>query len=733
MSTTSTRTFEFKDDKSSKFWEITQTGSTVTVRYGKTGNNGQTQEKVFDDASAASRHVSKLITEKTDKGYLEVGSAPSSGTEKSVLSGEGRAAEGVTKPPAKTKVPKLANVKPTKPKNLAQDPEAAPESLLALLDKDIATNRLLAKHPRASSTLLEKLSHCSDKATREAVAENPSAPSETLQKLGAQFPRQLLKNPALDWMVLENPSLFSEIPEDTLAAIAKREDCSPDMLGHLARAGHGKGLLKSLVQNGSTPNVAVRYLMETEPEHLAERYEVPENSISEIKTLAQLHVAITGEIEESDALSRFSAALIERLVQTEIGDVTLLSQANVPKTVLDDVIAWNVLVVGSRELALSRPDLPSQILEVLAVTGDKRLLAGVKKAPNCPDTIKLATSPEDAKLRILESASQDTWDCREWIDCNSLPMLYLLTDHPRCTSQISKAEVLHRMVQVKHQSEMALKFIGLQPEINEKTFDLLLAILRDTSVYRNYGVYSSIGELAFNPALPSNLIRKIFYEIQEPHLTIWTLQGLAANRSTPPEILNSLASQSTKFTGILASNPSTPPDILRSLADHGNKFAEALSSNPSAPLDFLVRLAREQSKKYGQELLDNQIIPEDALISVVNGIDGDYLFNDEGVRQVLAHKNCTGRVLDALIARDSKFKGYYWDESWKQKVAKDERLSEQSLLLLANDSDLRLAIAKNSTATMTVLEKLLKSRDPQVRKAVERAINQRAKLAAKGI
>jgi hypothetical protein len=146
-----------------------------------------------------------------------------------------------------------------------------------------------------------------------------------------------------------------------------------------------------------------------------------------------------------------------------------------------------------------------------------------------------------------------------------------------------------------------------------------------------------------------------------------------------------------------------------------------------------VRLALEQPKKYGQELLENPILPEDALISVINGIDGDYLFNDEGVRRVLAHTNCTGRVVDALIARDSKFKGYYWDESWKQKVAKDERLSEQSLLLLANDSDLCLAIAKNSTATMTILEKLLKSRDPQVRKAAERAINQRAKLAAKGI
>lgn len=35
-----TRTFDYQDDKSSKFWEITQTGDTVTVRYDKTGTQG---------------------------------------------------------------------------------------------------------------------------------------------------------------------------------------------------------------------------------------------------------------------------------------------------------------------------------------------------------------------------------------------------------------------------------------------------------------------------------------------------------------------------------------------------------------------------------------------------------------------------------------------------------------------------------------------------------------------
>lgn len=723
----STRTFEFKDDKSSKFWEITQNGDTVTVRYGKTGTQGQSQDKVFADAVAASEHADKLIKEKTGKGYVEQGGDSTAGTETRVTP---EPSPQPDKPTAK-KAPKSKADKPSKPKNPAQDPEATPESLLDLLDKDDATNRLLAKHPRASSTLLDRLSHCSDKATREAVAENPNTPSGTLQKLGAQFPAQLLKNPALDWMVLENPSLFSETPEDTLAAIAKREDCSPDMLGHLAKAGHGKGLLKSLVQNGSTPKAAIRYLMDTKPEQLAEQYEVPENSILEIKSLVQLHVAITGELEESDAWSQFLVALLKRLVPIDIGDFSLLIQANVPKTLLDDVIAWSVLI-GSREAALARMDLPPPVLEVLAVTGDKRLLAAVKKARQCPDAVKLATSPEEVRQRILDSALQDTGQHSELIESDSLPMLYLLTDHPRYASRISKAEVLHRMVNSKYQSELTLNFIGARPEIDEKTFDLLLAILRDTSVYRNYGVYCSIGELASNQTLSPNLIGKIFHEIQEPHLTRWTLPGLAENRSTPPEILQSLASRGSKFAGILASNPSTPPEVLQSLADRGNKFADALSSNPSAPPDFLARLAREQPKKFGLALLENQVLPEEVVVSLVEGIGGEDLFDFGGARRVLAQKNCSGRVVDALIARESKYEGYHLDDSWKQMVAKDERLSEQSFLLLANDSDLCLAIAKNSAATVTVLEKLLKSRDPQVRKAAERAIHQRAKLASKG-
>jgi predicted DNA-binding WGR domain protein len=65
------RYFEFVEGSSAKFWEVSRSGKSVTVRYGRIGANGQTQTKTLADAAAATKHAEKLIKEKTGKGYSE--------------------------------------------------------------------------------------------------------------------------------------------------------------------------------------------------------------------------------------------------------------------------------------------------------------------------------------------------------------------------------------------------------------------------------------------------------------------------------------------------------------------------------------------------------------------------------------------------------------------------------------------------------------------------------------
>ncbi len=64
--------FEFKDEKSSKFWEITLENASLKTRYGKIGTAGQISEKQFENELSAEKEYNKLIAEKTKKGYAEI-------------------------------------------------------------------------------------------------------------------------------------------------------------------------------------------------------------------------------------------------------------------------------------------------------------------------------------------------------------------------------------------------------------------------------------------------------------------------------------------------------------------------------------------------------------------------------------------------------------------------------------------------------------------------------------
>jgi DNA ligase-1 len=66
-----TRHYEFVEGTSSKFWQVSVTGSELTTRRGKTGTAEQSKTKTFADAARAQTEADKLIEEKTGKGYVE--------------------------------------------------------------------------------------------------------------------------------------------------------------------------------------------------------------------------------------------------------------------------------------------------------------------------------------------------------------------------------------------------------------------------------------------------------------------------------------------------------------------------------------------------------------------------------------------------------------------------------------------------------------------------------------
>src|SRR5690606_21082077 len=69
------RRFELVEGNSSKFWEVEQAGSDLNIRWGRIGTAGQSQTKSFDDEAKAAAALTKLVSEKTGKGYKEAGVA----------------------------------------------------------------------------------------------------------------------------------------------------------------------------------------------------------------------------------------------------------------------------------------------------------------------------------------------------------------------------------------------------------------------------------------------------------------------------------------------------------------------------------------------------------------------------------------------------------------------------------------------------------------------------------
>ncbi|PQO38849.1 DNA helicase [Blastopirellula marina] len=61
---------ELKDDHSQKFWEITLSGNSYTVRFGRIGTSGQSRTKTFADNTTAAQDYQRLLREKTAKGYI---------------------------------------------------------------------------------------------------------------------------------------------------------------------------------------------------------------------------------------------------------------------------------------------------------------------------------------------------------------------------------------------------------------------------------------------------------------------------------------------------------------------------------------------------------------------------------------------------------------------------------------------------------------------------------------
>jgi hypothetical protein len=135
-------------------------------------------------------------------------------------------------------VKKVEKIKPEeKHANFIKAHRTLLQQIDCLLGKYPEVEREIAQMQDVTEDELVRLSKSTDEATRKFVTLNPSTPSQTLFDLAPEFPRAFYKNPAFDWLLLEQPDLLFEMRNGVLKHILTLADCPNSFLEWAARNG----------------------------------------------------------------------------------------------------------------------------------------------------------------------------------------------------------------------------------------------------------------------------------------------------------------------------------------------------------------------------------------------------------------------------------------------------------------------------------------------------------------
>lgn len=554
---------------------------------------------------------------------------------------------------------------------IAKRADATPAELAAAAGVSTTVDRLLARHANAPADLLEKLSRSGDKTTRKCVAIHPNAPRSVLLSLATQFPADFYRNPAFDWLLLEEPDLLFKLGHGVLKNILKRPDCPRSLQAWAVEHGDEQqklavamnpealeDLLQKLVAQGGEPGVAA----------------VGHVKLSGVGDLAQAELAFRDGVAQT--LARLSVSDAKALWRRGcIGPAHWLwlspdTRLAVPgrdgptdpvcdfDTEPDDEAAARDEDPGIRAVVAGMQDKPSRVLELLATDPDawvRRRVAGNAVTPShLLEALSLdvegrvrhdvAANPSTplAVLRAL-AADPETWPRMGVASNRDAPpdLLVSLSADTEQSVRVATAgnsatpaaalealgedpsDRVRQAVGANPSTPLAtLNKLALDTEIDTRAAvaknsaapaELLEALSLDAAEHRHYGPVVRVAVAANRSASPT-LLQKLALDETRCLFGAVVRQAVAANPSTPPSVLLGLSTDKNKrVLAAVAGNVSSPAQVLETLAgiqNLGARARAALAKNPSTPISVLSRLARIKDAKVMEGLAANPACPQ---------------------------------------------------------------------------------------------------------------------------
>lgn len=611
------------------------------------------------------------------------------------------------------------------PEQLAADENTPPEELTKLAKQSVELATIVAQNANTEPELLIELATSEDFIIRQNVAANPNTPIKTLFSLGAEFPKELLNNPILNLLLLENPNLISEIPIATLRSLIKQDNVPELFIVECAERGADKELLLSMTVNPKTSRHVLEKLIESK--------------FVEVTEAAKLHVNWSGEItegwqelaEEKIKAIRplYSGAVVDYL-QYERPYLSILAKLGyIPDyLILHWKRHWNVKEVIN-EIAVSVNTDPSILAELGKDENPRirRIVAGNSSTP--PTTLELLVedSTEDkssaivgysiqvrsaicqnpnAPEKVLIKLAQDREGCiRRDVAANiNLPfsIAELLAQDPEAMVRFDVAKNRNTPACVLAQlSNDKAEKVGLAVASNPNT---PIYILEEMILAEN-GIRSV-----------ANKARMALVELENP--AIINIQ-LAARIKILKKIGEEIKIRNTSYnsnsnnTYYVATDPNTPIHVLEDFVKNkAVKIANRMDviSNPNFTTAMLEELLKDKdSRKY---LENHRELPEISLkylllekgmachLAVLSSLEENF---DKSLTWIMAgYAKCEYLIVRLIVLLHHKAD----ENALKQKAASIEWLE-------------RYAVAQNPNTPLKIVKQLTNDGNKVVRAAAK--------------
>lgn len=522
--------------------------------------------------------------------------------------------------------------------------------------------RQQAQDEKTSPEILSKLAINKERLIRQDVASNPNTPVEILAKLAMEFPQEIMANPILDLLMLDDLSQLLTLKTE----VAKSPNTPESILDRL-KDDCDDGVRLAVAENINAPERILNHFCNS----------------SNLNTLLNIAKNISASESILDRLKNHSFRQVR---------VAVAQNPNTPEKILD------CLKSNSRKVRIAvaeNPNTSEKILDYLKSDRYFRVRIAVANNPNVSEKIlDYLMNEKQVLVRVGIALNPNTSDDRLKKVANSFTeyspdvMVNFVSKMRQAQNKNTPPEILAQLAN-KNESMPIRRAVARNPNTSEET---LFSLKKDEQ--------SVVIDVANNPNASNKLLDSFFScpNRDAARKASWNLK-------MRQKIIQQAQSENT-----------TSKTLARLASDKSMVVRQSVANNPNTPLETLeTETLKKLVREFPQEIVAHPIfdilIIENPDVSLSLKIS---IFRHPNLAEKIKKLDLStiGMILDLLILESPKR-----IETFKKKAANKCDASERVLNYLKNDRDreIRMAIANNPNTSEKILDRLKSDRDINVR------------------